>query len=855
MQEAAVDALIAIGDAVIPAMKEIMHKPVLNRVRRAAEVLTALGDSRAVLQSILIHQGFRQLKREAGQRPKVIEEIIQELISHDSLCLKLMAREALIYIGPAAAEQLRQHLIKFNDYDRRQIIIHTLSLMGLDAACALDVLESLAEDDNPRIREAVMLAIDWITHDTWRKKGADNYWIVEKRILRGVKHDEVWFFLTPRQNRNYGVIIIGSASSPHSLVLNNEENLTERIINLSKRQREIGFVRPEFLAELKKYRIGRYEVNYCAYRNPAKYTKGVEFFEPQSEAEALKMFGDYGRVIWQRHLERSALRQSTQEKCFLCPAFMPAIEEIVEWGNWYMVMQPFPISGAHQFLLVHKEHRPQTSVVDSRVISELVQFISQAPEARLFINGVANSIDMHLHAQGVLGPLPAETATIEKIAQRGAVSIGRWNKDSWPSFAFHFSSTQRAPLAEEFSAFLTEAVKIRLFKDNLPHKLGLDLGFINNPALPYITASLGHRQHYKPQTYWQDVACGWLETWGAEIVFTPEQLALIDPESIPTPQAEKIIETAISEIGCSHRTADLKPLYDYLSASSSVPGALSAYDARLAKRDIAQYRGGNYDASKIENSAKFFPDGRQKLFYGVTCIAWVRPGTPVYMQLSDVQDRIRQRLIEEEEKLAGIPGEAEFIIENTRDKDKVDSEVYVVPEYLRAQRLVDVFSFLAKPSFHMTVCDVDPSKKFNPQELPYVPVSRQQFEERLGQISVAFGEIGAPRKVNAFVRGVGLKGVVSALVRFDEETELEKTTTMERVIKSHIGVSVRDFSGHISLAYAVKYPGHRRFDTVLDVLAQFRDYDFGRFDFDSFDFTYFFDIDNFIPLATKNLGN
>ncbi len=253
------------------------------------------------------------------------------------------------------------------------------------------------------------------------------------------------------------------------------------------------------------------------------------------------------------------------------------------------------------------------------------------------------------------------------------------------------------------------------------------------------------------------------------------------------------------------------PVGDY----SRLKEELSAYNARLAKRDLRRYETEEYDVPRLQNKPKFFLNGQAKPFYGLTCVAWVKQGSQLYERLCDLQDRLKKAL--------------------------------------EAEGLSDVFSFLDKPSFHMTICDIDPSDKYNRNNEPYVPVSREQFEERLGQIKESFSLIDVTGQISARIHGLGLKSTITALAKFPDTEELIKVRAIEDIIKRKIGGSVREFTGHISLAYLVSYPGHKKFKKAVEILSKFENVDLGDFVFDSFDFAYFQDMNHFIPLVTKDL--
>jgi hypothetical protein len=104
------------------------------------------------------------------------------------------------------------------------------------------------------------------------------------------------------------------------------------------------------------------------------------------------------------------------------------------------------------------------------------------------------------------------------------------------------------------------------------------------------------------------------------------------------------------------------------------------------------------------------------------------------------------------------------------------------------------------------------------------------------------------------VSGLGLATTITALVRFQQEIELQKVLQLESEIKKTAEVNVRNFLGHITLAYCVKSlrPG---IETIQKVLRFYQGHVFGEFRFSEFDLTYFTDMNTYLPLMTVNFAN
>ena len=234
---------------------------------------------------------------------------------------------------------------------------------------------------------------------------------------------------------------------------------------------------------------------------------------------------------------------------------------------------------------------------------------------------------------------------------------------------------------------------------------------------------------------------------------------------------------------------------------------LASHEIRLLKRSLDRFTQEGYDPYR--NMKKFYPDGRVRSFQGLTVIAFIRPDSDLFARLVDLQSKIRTALTE-----AGLS---------------------------------DVFAFLAPETFHMTICDIDPSQKYGPQE-----IRQAQLEERLGQVREAFQTIGTPGPIKGHVRGLGMLSALTSIVRFDSK-ELSKVFAIERIIKEAANVSVRNFNGHISLGYMVKYPGDAGFKKLIEIFKEFDTEDLGAFNIQDISFTYFPHMNAYVPLFSKDL--
>jgi hypothetical protein len=203
--------------------------------------------------------------------------------------------------------------------------------------------------------------------------------------------------------------------------------------------------------------------------------------------------------------------------------------------------------------------------------------------------------------------------------------------------------------------------------------------------------------------------------------------------------------------------------------------------------------------------SKFYPTGEAKSFYGLTCVAWVHHGSELFRNLCVLQNTIR--------------------------------------EELRKAGLDRVFSFLVPESFHMTICDIEAGPE---------PIRVRKFDTCMTQIQEAFHHIGVQGKMTGQVCRMGLSSTITALVEFTEE-ELRTVLDLEKTIKSTAHVNVRDFAGHISLAYFVQDPGSHMSAIKSILLECEKSYAPEEFTFSQVDFTYFTDMNEYIPVLTIDM--
>ena len=74
---------------------------------------------------------------------------------------------------------------------------------------------------------------------------------------------------------------------------------------------------------------------------------------------------------------------------------------------------------------------------------------------------------------------------------------------------------------------------------------------------------------------------------------------------------------------------------------------------------------------------------------------------------------------------------------------------------------------------------------------------------------------------------------------------------LAKKIKAAANVDIRDFSGHVALAYCVSHPG-KEVSVIRDILLSNRPPMFGELNFSKFDLVCFTDMNNYFPLLTIN---
>ena len=186
---------------------------------------------------------------------------------------------------------------------------------------------------------------------------------------------------------------------------------------------------------------------------------------------------------------------------------------------------------------------------------------------------------------------------------------------------------------------------------------------------------------------------------------------------------------------------------------------LREYQKRLDSQTVDYFNLSKLIGHLGKDNLKFNQDGSVKPYYGITCITRISRPSNIFDKIIDFQQWLQSGL-------------------------------------LRLQ-FDDCFSFLDPNSLHMTVCDI--AEQSQPLELNAV-------YERIENTKTAFGSFKHIKLVQSHLSGLGMDCGLYIPVLFRTDCELGKVLQMEAIIKRHNAVDVRNFLGHIGLAYFVKSP-------------------------------------------------
>lgn len=214
----------------------------------------------------------------------------------------------------------------------------------------------------------------------------------------------------------------------------------------------------------------------------------------------------------------------------------------------------------------------------------------------------------------------------------------------------------------------------------------------------------------------------------------------------------------------------------------------------------------------VQTRRKFHASGEAKKYSGLTTITRVDLSSEFFNELKGIQKKIKSALAK--------------------------------------KGMGDVFAFLEPESFHMTISDIEPSSDFY---VDSTDVTEAVSKKRKQEVREGFEAIGKPGRIKVQVESLGLKSTITLLAKFPSVKHLAKVQKMEEIIRAKTGVVLRDFCGHISLAYFIKQP--QDFRKLLKILKQVeKSMGVLEYEFDEIELAYFYDMDNYIPMLIKHLG-
>ncbi|MBU1125662.1 MAG: DUF4922 domain-containing protein, partial [Candidatus Omnitrophica bacterium] len=257
-------------------------------------------------------------------------------------------------------------------------------------------------------------------------------------------------------------------------------DLVDVIKALSYQQRKIGFVNEDNLATIRTRRVGPYEVVYVGYRDPTHYEKGVKFEEPNATWKLfwglkwLKKFKldsvwIFEKLFIRNYLFTGKFPSSHGLRCNLCWNDRPLIQRAFAWRRTHILMNPFPWTLAHGFVVASRKHTGKsTELIDSEeVVKRAFDFVDRAPEVLLQLNSVARSIPEHFHFQGTIERYPIEDGSVVFSEISGGVGgIFKGSVYGWPIEHTLLRSQTRAALEEEVYLMIQEYMR-RGFKADM----------------------------------------------------------------------------------------------------------------------------------------------------------------------------------------------------------------------------------------------------------------------------------------------------------------------------------------------------------------------------------------------------
>ncbi|MFC1592867.1 ROK family protein, partial [Candidatus Omnitrophota bacterium] len=278
-------------------------------------------------------------------------------------------------------------------------------------------------------------------------------------------------------------------------------NLSKEIRDLSLQQREAGFVDEGILGAIRQKRTGIFELTYNLARARTQMAKRIKVPEGA---------------------------------CRLCAEFMPEIEKGIPWRNYTIYMNPSPVYPEHHFVLANKSHVEQS--IDISIISDMIDFVSEAPEFRIIYNGkgAGASIPQHQHFQGFAREMPIESVETNQLMAIDDVIISE--PVNYPASAIIVESKDKFQLSKVID-------KIRALLNNKDIAFNILFTYKDEGMFRVFVYPRGKET---PGNYFSNTF-GTPELSGSLTLTTAEDIAKVDLDKISEKEARNIIKDVLKD--------------------------------------------------------------------------------------------------------------------------------------------------------------------------------------------------------------------------------------------------------------------------------------------------------------------
>ncbi len=193
-----------------------------------------------------------------------------------------------------------------------------------------------------------------------------------------------------------------------------------------------------------------------------------------------------------------------------------------------------------------------------------------------------------------------------------------------------------------------------------------------------------------------------------------------------------------------------------------------------------------------------------------------------------------------------------FVTENIKfELAKIQESVF---QDFKQSSIPNNLHFVAPESFHMTICDIEPSEDFQQSK---TNIDSNIFYKRLDHLKSAFNTMKSgfnDYKIDVKITDLRVrKKVVSMNIESDPD-EHNKILKIENIIKDKSSVDLRKFKGHITLGYLHVIENDKMLLEKIEVLCNnnapkyislLTDTKFG---FNFIDYCYFYDMNNYLTI-------